>query len=125
MTRLKAVVVVLGALAIGKIATQEYLFRTGTRDVLLSAYRERAIAACQKDPLNMGLVANPASWARASDIRVVIGRPDINVWFWQIDHELWNARYRNPYLQLSGADRLNGVQCDYDIVHGIASVSRS
>ena len=125
MTRFKVMVAVLGVLAAGKIATQEYLYRTGTRDALLNTYRDRAILACQKDPRNMGLVANPGSWSKPSDLRIVIGRPDIDVWFWQVDHELWGARYRNPYLQLAGSDRQSGVQCDYDIVHGIASVSRS
>ena len=125
MTRLKATVIVLGLLAFGKVGTQDYLYRSSTRDLLVGAFRERAILACQKDSRNMGLVANPGSWARPAEIRVVIGRSDLDVWFWQIDHELWSARFRNPYLQLAGADRQSGVQCDYDIVHGIASVSRS
>jgi hypothetical protein len=125
MARMKAVVLILGLLAAGKVAMHEYLYRSGTREVLVNAYRDRAILACQKDPRNQGLVINPAGWSRPVDIRVVVGRSDLDVWIWQIDHALWSARFRNPYLQLTGADRQAGVQCDYDIVHGVASVSRS
>ena len=125
MTRMQAAVLVLGLLAAAKVGTQEYLYRGGTRDVLVTAYRERAILACQKDPRNQGLVANTTAWTRPAEIRVVIGRSDLDVWFWQVDNTLWSARYRNPYLVLATADRSSSVQCDYDIVHGIANVFRS
>ena len=58
-------------------------------------------------------------------MRVVIGKSDLDVWFWQVDDLMWSARYRNPYLYLNTADRLSSVQCEYDIVHGIATVFRS
>ncbi len=125
MTRMRVAVIVLVVLAVAKVVTQEYLYRSGTREVLVSTYHERAIAACQRDPRNVGLIAAPATWARPTDIRVVIGRNDLDVWIWQIDHDLWSARFRNPYLQLIGPDRQPNVQCDYDIVHGMATVSRS
>ena len=120
MKRLKAAVMVLGVLAAGKILVQDVLYRGGTRDVLIGAYRERAIAACQKD--QGAPVTGMSIWARPADVRVVIGKSDIDVWFWQVDNSLWNARYRNPYLHIT-ADR--GQQCEYDIVHGIATVYRS
>ena len=125
MLRMKAAVMALGMLAMAKIGTQEYLFRSGTKDVLISAYRERAVAACQKDPRNQGLVTNINVWTKPSDVRVVIGKADLDVWFWQVDDTLWSARYRNPYLYLSSPDRLSPVSCEYDIVHGIATVFRS
>lgn len=121
MRRLKAAVMVLGVLAAGKIVMQDALYRGGTRDVLIGAYREHAIAACQRDQRTPGATAG-SIWARPADVRVVIGKSDIDVWFWQIDNSLWNARYRNPYLHIT-ADR--GQQCEYDIVHGIATVYRS
>jgi len=125
MRRLRVAVMVLGLLAMGKVVTQDYLYRSGTRDVLISTYRERAITACQKDPRNLGLVGNASVWSKPGDIKVVIGKNDLEVWFWQIDNALWNARYRNPYLHLASGDRTSGVSCEYDIVHGIASVNRS
>lgn len=124
MTRWKAAVIVLSLLATAKVATQEYLFRGGTREALIQGYRERAIAACQKDPRNQGLLASAAAWARPGEVKIVIGKSDIDVWFWQVDHSLWNARYRNPYLLLTSGDRFANVQCEYDIVHGVASVTR-
>lgn len=124
MRRMKVVVLVLGVLAAGKVGAQDYLYRAGTREVLISTYRDRAVAACQKDPRNQGLIASPSAWSKPSDIKVVIGKSDLDVWFWQIDHSLWNARYRNPYLHLAAGDRVSNVSCEYDIVHGIASVSR-
>jgi hypothetical protein len=124
MKRLKAAVMVLGVLAAGKVLAQDYLYRSGTRDVLISTYREKAISACQKDPRNQGLVANVSAWSKPGEIKVVIGKSDLDVWFWQVDNSLWNARYRNPYLHLATGDRLSNVSCEYDIVHGIATVSR-
>lgn len=124
MTRLKALVMALGLLAVGKIVAQDYLYRSGTRDVLIQTYRDKAITACQKDPRNQGLVANVSAWSKPGEIKVVIGKGDLDVWFWQIDNSLWNARYRNPYLMLASGDRLTNVSCEYDIVHGIASVFR-
>lgn len=125
MRRLRAAVMVLGLLATGKLVAQDYLYHSGTREVLIATYREHAIAACQKDPRNQGLLANVSNWSKPGDIKVVIGKSDLEVWFWQIDNALWNARYRNPYLLLAGGDRMSNVSCEYDIVHDIASVSRS
>ena len=124
MKRMKAAVIILGLLAATKVGTQEYLYRSGTNDVLINAYRERAMAACQKDPRNYGLVANANVWAKPAEVRIAIGKSDLDVWFWQVDNALWSARYRNPYLYLSSADRLSNVSCEYDIVHGIATVFR-
>lgn len=124
MRVMKAGVAALALLAAGKIVTQDYLYRTGTREVLISTYRDRAISACQKDPRNQGLVANVGIWSRPGDIKVVIGKGDLDVWFWQVDNSLWNARYRNPYLHLASGDRMSNASCEYDIVHGIATVTR-
>ncbi len=125
MINLKAVVMALGLIAMAKVGTQEYLFRSGTKDVLISAYRERAVAACQKDQRNQILTTNSMVWAKPAEVRVVIGKTDLDVWFWQVDHSLWSARYRNPYLYLSSSDRLSPASCEYDIVHGIATIFRS
>lgn len=120
--RLKVAVMVLVLLAAGKVAAQDYLYRTGTRDTLVSIYRDRAIAACQKEPHSQGLVASATVWTKPAEIRLVIGKSDLDVWFWQIDNAMWNARYRNPYLHLATADRFSTLSCEYDIVHGVATV---
>ncbi len=125
MRRLRVAALMLGALAAAKVGTQEYLYRSGTQDVLISAYRDRAIQACQKLPRSQGMITNTSAWSKPIDVRVVIGKSELDVWFWQVDSSLWEARYRNPYLYLANGDRLSSVTCEYDIVHGIASASRN
>jgi hypothetical protein len=121
---MKALVAVLGVLALTKLGTQEYLFRSGTKDVLINAYRDRAAAACQKDQGNQIVGSAPTVWARSTDVRVAIGKSDLDVWFWQVDDQLWNARYRNPYLYLTNGDRGSAISCEYDIVRGAAMIVR-
>ena len=122
---MRAVVFLLALLAAVKIGYQEYLFRTSARDVIVSAYRERAVDACQKDPKSATLGIAAPAWERPASVSLVIGKSNLDVQFWQVDHAMWNARYRNPYLHLASGDRTSGVSCEYDIVHGIASVNRS
>lgn len=122
--RIKAAMMVLVALAAAKLGAQEYLYRSATNEVLIGAYRERAIQACQRDPRNQGLMAHTGIWSKPNDVRIVIGKGDLDVWFWQVDNSLWDARYRNPYIHLAIGDRLTNISCEYDIVNGIANVSR-
>jgi hypothetical protein len=120
---MRAFVVLLVMLALVKVGTNEYLFRAATSDVIVQAYRERAIAACQRD--NRGQSAAAAhAWAKPASIRLVIGKSNLEVYFWQVDHALWSARFKNPYLFLTAADRPGKVYCEFDIVHGAASVFR-
>lgn len=121
---MRIIVILLGLLAAAKIGLQEHLFRSGTKDVIVGAYREKAVQACQKDPRGPALVATPLVWTRPSEVRLVIGKSDLDVWFWQVDHALWNARYRNPYLFLVAGEQGNMTYCEYDVVRGVASVHR-
>ena len=129
---MKAVVIFLTLLAAIKLGAREYLVRSSSEDVIVAAYRERAIAACQKDPKTLALGVTPASWTAATSTRLVIGKSGLAVYWWQVDHEMWNARYRNPYLFVmlgprpstaftSGGQR---VFCEYDIVNSTASLHR-
>lgn len=117
---MKIVVVLLALLAAIKVGHQEYMLRTAAQEIIIAAYRERAITACQKD----ARAPHVAAWARPSQIKLVIGKSNLDVYIWQVDHTLWNARFRNPYLFLATGDRPNRVFCEYDIVHGAASVFR-
>lgn len=124
---LKAIVLVLALAASAKVGLKEYLFHTSATEVIAAAYRERAAEACRKHPraLDFGLSAGDAFGddARSS---VLIGKPDLDVYLWQIDHPKWDARYRNPYLQLTAQSRTGGGQvvCDYDIVNARAQLRR-
>lgn len=119
---MKAVVVLLALLAALKIGYQEYLFRAATNEVIVAAYRDRAVAACQRDAKTQA--AGTLQWARTNDVKLVIGKSNLDVYFWQVDHALWNARFKNPYLFLAAGERPARIYCEFDIVHGAASVFR-
>jgi hypothetical protein len=121
---MRAVVILLALFAAVKIGYQEYLFRASARDVIVAAYRERAIDACQRDPKSLSLGVMPPAWEKPASIGLVIGKSNLEVYFWQVDHAMWNARYRNPYLFLVAGQKTANVFCEFDIVHGAASVYR-
>ncbi len=122
---MKAIVYLLALFAAIKIGSAEYLFRTSARDVIVAAYRERAIQACQRDtrPALSGTAAT--SWAKPADVQLSIGKSGLDVQLWQVDHHLWNARYRNPYLVLTLADVATSLVCEYDVMHNATVLSRS
>ena len=121
---MRAVVFFLAVLAFAKIGYHEYLFRLAAQDAMISAYRDRAAQACQKDPRGTQLGISPLSWSNPASIKLVIGKSGLDVYLWQVDHERWNARFRNPYLFLSAGQRTGTVYCEYDIVNASASVFR-
>ncbi|MBX9591016.1 MAG: hypothetical protein K2X43_17135 [Hyphomonadaceae bacterium] len=121
---MKTVVFILALLAGLKLGHQEYLYRTATRDVIVAAYKDRAAQACQKDGRTAGLGLTPQTWANSSSVTLVIGKSNLDVQFWQVDNQLWNARYRNPFLVLTTGARVGQVYCEYDIVNAAASVHR-
>lgn len=120
---MRAFVLLLMLLAAVKIGSSEYHYRSATNDVIITAYRERAIAACQRDAKGQAAHAAQA-WAKPHSIKLVIGKSNLDVYFWQVDHALWNARFKNPYLFVTASDQPNRVYCEFDIVHGAASVFR-
>ena len=121
---MKAIVLLLALLAAAKLGYQEYLFRGATRDALIGAYKEHAVQACQKDARTLTLGLGAQAWANPKAVRLVIGKSSIDVYPWQVDDPLWNARYRNPYLVLTAGQRSTTVSCEYDITNAAAAVSR-
>lgn len=124
---LKAIVLLLALAATTKVGIKEYLFHASSSEVIAAAYRDRAADACRQHPRagDHGLAASTAFTDEAKS-SVIIGKPDLDVYIWQTDHPKWDARYRNPYLQLATANRAgNGrVVCEYDIVNARASFIR-
>lgn len=129
---MRLLVLVLAALAGVKIWASNHLYRQATEDVILAAYRERAIAACQRDT-----VAQPpgqetsrsgpvvaANWAHPASIRVVIGRPGLAVNVWDTDNAEWLARYKQAFLMLEPAGAAARTSCAYDISANHASLVR-
>jgi len=121
---MRMVVIFLALLAAAKLGYQEYLFRSATRDAIVGAYKEHAVQACQKDSKSHSFGLSPQAWANPNTIRLVIGNSTLDVYPWQVDHVLWNARYRNPYLFLTASQRSGAVRCEYDIINAAAAVSK-
>lgn len=123
--RMRIFVVLLGLMALAKFGVHEHLYRTATRDALVAAYRERAALACQKDARGQSLALGAQFWTRPAEFKVVIGKSDLDVRVWQIDHAQWNARFRNPYLWLMSSERPGELYCEFDVLHGTALVGRT
>jgi hypothetical protein len=121
---MKTVVFILVLLAGLKLGHQEYLYRIATRDVIVAAYKERAAQACLTNGRSASLGIAPQAWINPASIKLVIGKGSLDVQFWQVDSELWNARYRNPLLVLTASARSGQAYCEYDIVNAAASVHR-
>ena len=121
---MKAIVFFLALLAATKLGYQEYLFRVSTRDALIIAYKEHAAKACQMDARSQAFGLDRQGWSNVKAVRVMIGKSSIDVYPWQVDDPLWNARDRNPYLVLTASQRSTTVSCEYDIVNAAASLFR-
>ena len=98
--------------------------RGATRDAIVGAYKGHAAEACQKDARSHSFGLGPQAWADPKSIRLVIGKSSLDVYPWQVDNPMWNARYRHPYLFLTASQRSGTVSCEYDIINAAASVSR-
>lgn len=121
---MKTVVLILAVLASVKLGHQEYLYRAATRDVIVAAYKERAVQACQKDARNAAFGLTAQAWNNPPSVQLVIGKSGLDVQMWEVDNPLWTVRYRNPQLVLSAGSRKGEVHCAYDIVNAVASVQR-
>jgi len=121
---MKPIVIFLALLASAKIGYQEYLFRTSTVDVIINAYRTRAVTACQRDAKMQRLPSSHNLWSQPQALRLAIGKSNLDVYIWQINSNLWNARFRNPYIFITAKPSASNIFCEYDIVHGVASVYR-
>jgi hypothetical protein len=115
---MRILVVFLVLAAAAKLGWQEYAYRTGLHEAVISANRERAIKSCQRDPRARMLLTTPASLATPSDVHVVLGRPRLEVALWDLGNGLWNARHRHPHLVLIAGEAPGDVRCAFDVVDG-------
>ena len=116
---LKVFVAVLALLAGAKILAQDLLYRDSAQEALLSAYRDRAIAACQSTPTPTG---DLPLWTRPASVDLVIGRSDVDVRIWQLDSERWPARFRHPHVVLT-LNEATAPVCRYDVIEGRSYVT--
>ncbi|HWB45270.1 MAG TPA: hypothetical protein VG900_07495 [Hyphomicrobiaceae bacterium] len=121
---MRTFVFLLALLAALKIGHQEYLFRLATAEAIVNAYKQRAVHACQIDTGNASLGLSPQAWSNPASVEFAVGKSNLDVRLWQVDNDLWNARYRTPYLFLKATSRSGPVYCEYDLVKAAASIHR-
>ena len=94
--------------AFGKVGAQAYIRQQSANEIIVSAYREHALAACQQSGQKTPNVS----------VELIIGKDDLNVRLWQTGHAQWSARYRDPFLLIKSTGRDRAVVCEYDINRG-------
>jgi hypothetical protein len=120
---LRALVIALAVLAGAKIWAQDRLYRDGAQEALISAYRDRAIAACQSAP-GPRAAAGALLWTRPASVDLVIGRSDVDVNIWQLKNDRWAARFRHPHVVLTLDGGVPSPVCEYDVIEGRAYVTQ-
>jgi len=122
---MRMVVIGLVLLAGFKIWTQDRLYRSLMSDALIAAYRDRATEMCRKSsrrkPAASETIA-PDPWGPASEAKVTIGNPDLDVAIWDTQNPLWDRRFQHPHLILIES-RDASLRCSYDLRDGIALVA--
>ncbi len=121
---MRRVAIVVAILVAAQFAFHELLYRNSTRNVLIDTYRAPAIQSCARDARKQRLAVAAEAWQKPSSIKLVIGKDDLDVYFWQVDNPMWKARYTNPYLFIVAEKPSGYVLCEYDIIHRTASVQR-
>jgi hypothetical protein len=120
---MRVFVFVLLLLVAAKVGTQQYLVSTAKDEIIVAAYRDRAVAAC-RNAARSTLLELSSSWTPPRDMRVVIGKSTLDVALWQIDSALWETRYKTPYLIFPILDAPKPVYCQFNIAQGAASLIR-
>ncbi len=121
---MRTLIVFLVLAAFAKVATVQWLHRAASDEVIIAAYRPRALDACASDARRLKLPSDGAVWGQDTPISLEIGRRLRGIYVWQVDKPAWSERYRNPYLQLEARGPETRFRCEYDIVNGTAAVSR-
>lgn len=122
---MRAFVLALALLAALKIWAQDTSFRTAAEQALVTAYRDRAVAACRKEPqksrISPELAAFATDWSDGVDIHLAAKGGTFSLG--QIEEEFWTSRPKALFLVLtSGAV---GLTCTFDLAAGTAVISRS
>ena len=98
------------------------IYRSATYDVIVGTYAQSAVKACASRSADPRSAA--ALWSKPSSVKLVIGKSDLDVYFWQVNHLMWRARYKNPYLFITTRSEPNYLICEYDIMRQTAFVQQ-
>ncbi len=116
---MRALVLALAVLAGVKVWYQNDVFRDAADMAVAAAYSAQAGAACRKVHHAGGV-----DWSAPQNLHLVAGNSDLPVQFWQVDHALWKARFKNPYLILTANGPEGPLTCAYDITGGQATIAQ-
>jgi hypothetical protein len=119
---MRKVAIIIALIFIARIGYEQVMYRSATYDVIVGTHAKSAIKACAKDAANPK--AAEALWAQPSSVKLVIGKSDLDVYFWQVNDLMWQARYKNPYLFITTRNEPNYLLCEYDIMRRSAFVQR-
>ncbi len=121
---MKTIVLILIVLAAGKIGAQVYIRQQSIEATILTAYREHAIAACRQSssyyapPPAYGTDAAAPAVGEIVDVRLSVGKKDLDVRLWQTNNKYWSARYRDPFIVVETRTPTGVSVCEYDINNG-------
>ena len=121
---MKNVALVIAVLIAANFAYDDYLFRSSTHDVIVETFRSSAADACQTNARSKNIATSHVAWRNPASLKLVIGKSNLDVYFWQIDSTMWNAKYRNPYIFIVADESPSYILCEYDILHRSAYVQR-
>ena len=119
---MRMLVLGLAVLAGLKVAYQEYVYRSVTAEVIITAYRERALEACRGQAWGKAVTAE--AWTNPLSVTLSVGRSSLGSDAWQLDHAQWNARFKNPYLLITAGDGTSEITCEFDITGNTATAQK-
>lgn len=119
---MRTLVIILMLMAAGKVLAVEYLHRAAGDELVVNAYRTRALETCSREARRKGLAT--ANWKADTPITLEIGNRGAAAFVWQVDNPAWSQRFRHPYLHVTGDQGGQPVQCLFDVIAGSAAVGR-
>lgn len=122
---MRSAVLILALLAIGKYGYQEYMYRTATAELIIKAYGEQAMLACQVDALARNLSESYVNWTKPASISLAIGRREPAISVWDFTNPQWTAEYGHPTLLIIARREPFEIACSYDILDRRTEVWRS
>jgi hypothetical protein len=63
-------------------------------------------------------------WTKPSSVALAIGRSSAPVSIWEINNELWPARFKHPHVVLTAKEHLPYQVCEYDVIEGRAYLTQ-
>lgn len=119
---MRKVAIIIAVLFVARLGYEQIIYRSATYDVIVGTYAKSAVKACSQKAANPK--AAESLWSQPSSVKLVIGKSDLDVYFWQVNHMMWRARYKNPYLFITTRNEPNYLLCEYDIMRQSAFVQQ-